>query len=245
VFAERVLGGGPVLGHRIRFLDRRSGGESGEFEAGPWLEIVGVVPDFTLQHDFDAADPELYLPMSLADAPTVLGLAVRIRGGSTPAFAGRLRDVAAAVDPALRLDGLQNAADFERHELQAILFLGLGIAAVTASVLLLSATGIYAMMSFTVARRRKEIGIRTALGARPGRLLAGIFSRAAWQLGIGGLIGSLLGGALLFQTGLRDREAVIVLGGAAVLMLMVGLAAVVGPARRGLGIQPMEALREE
>ncbi|MBA2244157.1 MAG: hypothetical protein H0W11_04320, partial [Gemmatimonadetes bacterium] len=54
------------------------------------------------------------------------------------------------------------------------------------TVLLLSAAGIHALMSLTVTRRRKEVGIRTALGARPGRLLASIFSRAAWQVGLGG-----------------------------------------------------------
>ncbi|CAN5893106.1 hypothetical protein BH23GEM7_BH23GEM7_14830 [soil metagenome] len=100
-------------------------------------------------------------------------------------------------------------------------------------------------MSLTVTRRRKEVGIRTALGARPGRLLASIFSRAAWQVGLGGLVGSALGGALLFLNGLTSWEAAAFLGGVVVLMLTAGLVAAVGPARRGLSIQPMEALREE
>jgi len=60
---------------------------------------------------------------------------------------------------------------------------------VALSVVLLSAAGIYALMSFTVSRRRREIGIRIALGARIGRVLAGIFARAMSQIGIGIVLG--------------------------------------------------------
>ena len=248
MFAERFLGGGPVLGRRVRLLDRRSGGEPGDVEAGPWLEIVGVVPDFAVQlSDFDPADPKLYLPMALARAPTVLNLAVRIRGGSAPAFAGRLRDIAAAVDPALQLHELQSAADVERQARQALLFLALGIAAVTASVLLLSATGIYAMMSFTVARRRREIGIRAALAADPRRILTGVFARASAQLGAGVLSGLVLAAAVdrVVGGGPLEGKGVVLLPVVAALMMAVGLLAALGPARRGLAVQPTEALREE
>lgn len=116
---------------------------------------------------------------------------------------------------------------------------------VLGTVLLLSAAGIHALTSLTVTRRRKEIGVRVALGARPGRLLASIFARAAWQLGLGGLLGALLGGALLVGNGGAGPEAALFLGGVVALMLITGLLAAVGPARRGLGIQPMEALKEE
>jgi ABC-type antimicrobial peptide transport system permease subunit len=112
-------------------------------------------------------------------------------------------------------------------------------------VLLLSAAGIHALMSLTVTRRRREIGIRTALGADSSRLLANIFARAAWQLGLGGLVGSLLGAGLLLGSGAAWREASISLGGVVMLLLTAGLAAAVGPARRGLRIRPMEALKEE
>lgn len=63
------------------------------------------------------------------------------------------------------------------------------LATVTLSVLLLSAAGLYALMSFTVTRRRREIGIRMALGARPGRMLASIFARALWQIAAGVAVG--------------------------------------------------------
>ena len=100
-------------------------------------------------------------------------------------------------------------------------------------------------MSLAVTRRRREIGVRTALGAGPARLLTSIFSRAARQLGLGGLLGSLLGGALLLGGGLDGRRAGILLGAVVLLMLTAGLTATVGPARRALRVQPMAALKEE
>jgi ABC-type antimicrobial peptide transport system permease subunit len=128
-----------------------------------------------------------------------------------------------------------------------LLFLAVVTVAVTSSVLLLSAAGIYAMMSFTVASRRREIGIRSALGAAPGRVLSGIFKRAGAQLGAGALGGLLLAEAVVRAAGesFLDDETALLLPTVAVLMMAIGLLAALGPARRGLAVQPTEALREE
>jgi putative ABC transport system permease protein len=125
-------------------------------------------------------------------------------------------------------------------------YVGWAVAAVTFSVLLLSAAGIYAMTSFTVVRRRREIGIRTALGANPRLLLRGIFARAAAQLGAGVLAGLVLATALdrFAVNALGDRTPVL-LPAVAVLMVIVGLLAALGPARRGLAVPPTDALRED
>jgi ABC-type antimicrobial peptide transport system permease subunit len=113
--------------------------------------------------------------------------------------------------------------------------------------LLLSAAGIYAMMSFTVARRRREIGIRQALGADPRRLLAGIFSRASAQLGLGVLTGLVLAVAVSWAGGsyLLTGRGVALVALAVALMVTIGFVAALGPARRGLAVQPTEALKEE
>ena len=163
------------------------------------------------------------------------------------AFADRLRDVSAAVDPNLQLRRVSSVETVMKQE-QGIMRLIAGtLAAVTLSVIVLSAAGIYALMSFTVARRRKEIGIRAALGADPARILAGIFSRAVGQLAIGATLGMVGALALeqLLQGEMLQGHAAIILPVVALLMTMIGVLAAVGPARRGLRIQPVEALREE
>ena len=118
---------------------------------------------------------------------------------------------------------------------------------VTLSVLLLSAAGMYAFMSFTVNQRRREIGIRAALGAQPQRLLAGILGRALGQVAVGALGGvlvALLIGYYLPVEQMGGWDVPGILPGAAALMIVVGLLAVVGPALRALRVDPTEALRD-
>ena len=122
-----------------------------------------------------------------------------------------------------------------------------GFDLVILSVLLLSTAGIFSLMSFDVTQRRREIGIRSALGANQRRVLAGVMARSVKQLGIGVMVGlSVLAAVppmeLDFGVGVeRDMRLII---GVAVLMVTVGLLAAAGPVRRGLRIQPSEALRE-
>ena len=116
---------------------------------------------------------------------------------------------------------------------------------VSLSVLLLSSAGIYALMSFTVSQRRKEIGIRIALGADRKRIIASIFSRALAQLAVGAVLGVAAGAALNRGGGLMQDSGPVVLPLVALFMMAVGFVAALGPARRGLRIEPTEALREE
>jgi ABC-type antimicrobial peptide transport system permease subunit len=123
----------------------------------------------------------------------------------------------------------------------------LGASLVVVTVLLLSAAGIYAMMSFTVSQRRKEIGIRAAIGADARHILGSIFAKAALQLASGVAVGIVM--ALLIDRA-SDGEMLGLLGLrllpiTALVMVLVGLFATIGPARRGLRIQPTEALRAE
>ena len=172
-------------------------------------------------------------------------LALRVR--SNPAdVTGRLREITAALDPALRVDQVRAMDEIHRQHQEGNYLGASALTAVTLSVLLLSAAGMYALMSFTVNQRRREIGIRSALGAQPRRLLAGIFRRALGQLAAGTAAGVLL--ALLLdhyipaeQAGGWDIPGIV--PAAAAFMLLVGLFATAGPARRGLRVDPTEALR--
>lgn len=245
-FADEVLGGANVVGRRIR--RRGDARDESRDRAGPWLEIVGVVPAFTPPPPFEDVAPKLYRPLHLADAAVTAQLAVRTRPGTPPAaFLGRLRGIARSVDPALRVSELRTAGEADRLLRKGLLSMAIGIVAVTGSVLLLSAAGIYAMMSFTVASRRREIGIRSALGASPRSVLAGVFKRAGLQLGAGVLAGLALAEAVprLGGGSFFAGEGMLTLLPVAAIVLAVGLLSALGPARRGLAIQPIEALREE
>ena len=119
---------------------------------------------------------------------------------------------------------------------------------VAASVLLLSAAGLYALMAFTVAQRRREIGIRSALGAQPGQLMAAVFRRAFWQIAAGaafGMLAAYLVGRYVPIEQIGGWPIPGVLPGAAAFMLLVGVLASLGPARRSLRMDPTEALRSE
>ena len=159
----------------------------------------------------------------------------------------RIRTIAASVDPTLKIEDLASVKEVWNFELRALSIVASAILGVTASVLLLSAAGIYSMMSFTVTSRRREIGIRTALGADARRVLAGIFGRASAQLGAGIILGLIVAAALdtVAGGGMMGGRALILLPTVVAVMSTVGVLAAVGPALRSLAIQPTEALREE
>ncbi|MEW5930817.1 MAG: ABC transporter permease, partial [Gemmatimonadota bacterium] len=207
-FVRRVLDGGSALGRRVRYPAPEPDDEAppGRAEpvaadAGRWYEIVGVVEDLQA----NPLDPELvpaalYYPVAPAQAKGAT-LQVRLRGGDPAAFAPRLRELAVAVDPALRLGTVRTADDLHRQERVATRLIALVLALVLLSVFLLSAAGVYALMSFTVTQRRREIGIRTALGAKPGQVLGSVFSRAAGQIALGLGVGVAAAAALETATG--------------------------------------------
>lgn len=250
-FVRRFFGDAHAIGRRIRpslYEDRWTG------DKRRWLEIVGIVPDFP------AAEPNvargipggsvMYRTVG-PDAIYPVNLSIHVPGAGTARAAARMRQVTAALEPALQLRSVITIAALYDRRKSEWRMIGLVIAIVTASVLLLSAAGIYAMMSVAVTRRRREIGIRAALGANPQRILASIFARSVVQLGAGICVG--LGAALLVD---RFIPSTIILGPVAApvavaipvvaaIMLTVGLFASIGPARRGLRIQPTEALKQE
>ncbi|HEX2189282.1 MAG TPA: ABC transporter permease [Longimicrobiaceae bacterium] len=243
-FAEQVLGGA-ALGRRFRYVRAEDGALPGGTEAGAWYEVVGVVEDFPVELPYRwEGVGTLYHPAAPGRLDPAT-LVVRTRGVAPEGFAARLREVTTALDPTLRLGEVRSVSHQQREEARTRRLLTLGILVAVLSVVLLSAAGIHALMSFTVAQRRREIGIRMALGAHPRRLLASVFARALRQLGAGAALGGLLGSAAIAGGEDGAGQAAGLLLAVAALMLTVGMLAALGPARRGLRIQPMEALRED
>jgi putative ABC transport system permease protein len=247
VFAERFFGGRNPLGRRVRYVGISREAGQGNVALDRWYEIVGVVETTgVLASGSQHPTPRLFHAVSPGGIYPAL-LSVRIRGAKPGTFATRLREVAAQVDPMLQLRDLSTSEDALRREQGLMRMIGVVLSVTMASVLVLSAAGIHALMSFTVARRRREIGIRAALGADPRHLLTGIFARAFVQLGTGAALGMAAAIAIDQASGggLLDGRSLLVLPIVAVAMTGIGLLAAYGPARRGLAIQPTEALRAE
>jgi putative ABC transport system permease protein len=246
MLADRVFGTGNPLGQRIKYVgrSREATEDNQQVPMERWYEIVGVVPDFPV-NQLDSA-PRVYHAASFGDIyPARLG--VRVRAKDPAGFSGALRDVSAAVNPNLQVRNVTTIESAVRQEEGVFRMIGLTVGLVMLSVLTLSGAGIYALMSFTVARRRREIGIRAALGADRNRLLMGIFSRALGQLCAGAVLG-LVGAVGLEQVlegEMFQGYGAVILPLVAVIMMIVGVLSALGPARQGLRIQPIEALRDE
>lgn len=194
----------------------------------------------------------LYLPTAPQDLNNVYML-VHMNGDSL-SIVPRMRSLATAVDPTLRLSEIQRLSEVSDSILWIMrLWIKLTVLQTTIA-LLLSLAGIYAVLSFIVARRTREIGVRVALGAGPRRVILAIFRRPLVQVGIGvgtgGLLVALAAEALMY-TEMANAGSGLSLGLFAQLvaygMLMFGvcLLACIVPTRRALGVEPTEALRAE
>ena len=246
-FVRKVLAGANPIGRRVRYLKSEDAPLLSVGGPGPgdgWNEIVGVVGNlFTNPMDPELVHPAIYHPLAESSGDPVSVL-VRTREDGA-AFAARFRELTMSLDPTVRLR-VSPYIELQRQQIIAVRLILVALGLIIVSVLLLSAAGIYALMSFTVSQRRKEIGIRAAMGADGRQLLLSIFSRAAWQLAAGVAVGVAL--AVLIDVA-SGGEALgsggrAMLPGMAAVMIVVGLLAAIGPARRGLRIEPTEALRE-
>lgn len=240
-FAAEVLGGGNPVGRRVRYPAYGD-------EVMPWHTVVGVVEDFpvgvqvpgvgTTRAMYHVAPPEEWNGGLLT---------IRLRGQTPDAFTPTLRRVAASVDPTLQLSKTGALEVLYGEFTQVGVRFALVIAIVTGSVLLLSAAGIHALMAFTVNQRRREIGIRSALGGPARRILTSVLARAMRQLAFGVAIGLVVAVGLNRLAGgaLMEGSALLLVPATAVFMLAIGLLAARGPALRGVRIQPTEALQAE
>ncbi len=225
-----------------RFSSSDSGGERA------WTEIVGICRD-TQYYDPHEQPKPMYFDL-LRESDDLVGATYMVRTKGRPEdLVPALRRVVARLDPDLPLTDVRTQEEqirevTQQERLMATLSLGFGVLA-----LLLAAVGVYGVLSYSVAERTREIGIRLALGADRGQVQGLVLREAGWLAGVGvvaGLGATLALGsfvrALLF--GVRPADPVALAGAAAVLLLLALLAAWV-PARRAARVEPMVALRHE
>jgi putative ABC transport system permease protein len=236
-FVSEVLNGRNPIGRRIRYAANDDG------EADRWYEIVGLVGPLGI--DIMATEEKAGLYHPLAPGETQPYLAVHV-GGDPAAFTARLRTIAGEVDATAVITDTMPLADVFEGDWYFVGAIVLGGVLLIGILVALAASAIYAMMSFAVTQRTREIGIRAALGADPGRLVLTITRRGAVQLGLGALCGVPL--AIFLFTGLSDgpqqASDLLTLLPGILAVLAIGALACAAPARRALRIPPTEALRD-
>jgi predicted permease len=231
---KRFFGALPALGQRIDMW-------------GAHRTIVGVYADERFHGLAEAASPALYLPSGQAPIPNG-SILVRVEGDPA-AFAPALRRAVREIEPGLVLSGVEPLVETVSQSVAQRRFTMLVLGAFATVALLLAMVGVHGVLSYTVAERNREIGIRMALGAdrdEVGRLIVGQGARLALG-GIGiGVLGSLgvsrLLSALLYGVRPGDPATLVsvalALGGVALLASWL-------PARRAARVDPMVVLREE
>jgi putative ABC transport system permease protein len=211
--------------------------------------IVGVVADERFHGLAEPAPPAVYLP--LAQAPSVNGAHVLLvrAAGDPRAIAGSVRAAVRELDPALAVFGMETLDETLARSVGRRRFLVALLGAFAAVGLLLAATGLAALLSYTVAARRREIGVRLALGAGRPRVLALVIgeglslSAAGLALGVAASLAvSRVLASLLAGVGPSDPATFAVVSG---LVLVVALAATLLPAWRAASIDPATACRAE
>src|SRR3712207_1027832 len=185
-FVEKVLGSRNPIGRRFRFSSK------GEPTTESWYEIVGVVPDLSVSVKGTSYTRTRIYRARLPRQAGPLRVAIHVRG-DPQRFAVRLRELAQATDPALRVidpKPLPLLVDPDSAGLSYGFALLVGL---TGVALMLSLAGVYAVTAFAVARRTREIGVRVALGAQPLQILTTVFKRPFVQMALGIGVGALLG----------------------------------------------------
>jgi predicted permease len=235
-FVDRFFGGRSPIGRRIKVLTSDS----------PGREIVGVVPDLGVSAGDRSQAAGIYVP--LPDRTPFLYLAIR-SAGNPNTTAGPLRKAVAEIDPKADLRGIRLLEDVGREQRSFLSSLTAAMTALGVMALLLSVVSIYALLSFMVTQRTREIGIRVALGARSSQVLATVAGSAFALLGAGAVLGTIAGVMLAgFQSVMLIRMPAAGVTTPAIVIGALALASLTAawvPTRRALSIRPSEALNSD
>ena len=228
-------------------LDRRVGFRSGD--GIQWLRIVGVTPDVHYEEigeETDQSRLNVYIPYGM-DGSRPMALLVRAHG-SPDALVAPVREALSRIGPTFPVYRLMPMPDLRRFTTWEQEFFGSLMAWFAAAALLLACLGIYALISYSVGRRAREIGVRLALGARPGDVIRMLLRETAGVGGTGLLAGLALAVVIarMLAGSLYGVEVspwlfasmAAPLSGALVLATWL-------PARRAARVEPTVALRDE
>jgi predicted permease len=251
-FAKKYFPDGDGIGKHFGFADPTHSGD---------YEIVGIVEDAKYNNARVPAYSTAFLPLlQMVKFNDPVENTVQLRSnlignvelrveGAPPDLASEIRETLAAIDPAITVLGIQTldeqvALNFNQDRLVARLTELFGLLA-----LVLACVGLYGLTSYSVTRRTREIGIRMALGATTGNILAQVLRGALLELGIGlaiGVVAALGGGRLMSSQlyGVKSYDPVVI-GVAAAILTLCAIAAGLVPARRASTIEPSRALRSE
>jgi putative ABC transport system permease protein len=242
-FEQKYWQGQSAVGRRFRFKDDKS-----QKADADWMRVVGVADDVPYgSPGADRAAPFIYNPISPKSASSVSVVAVRVRKGVDPSVA--LQQIVKSIDSHLAPPPVTtvDAALASTVATQRFTMILLTVFAVVA--VLLSAIGLYGVISYVVTQRTREIGIRVALGASPANVAAAIVARGLALSVVGlalGLFGSIWGSALiktaLFGVTGTDATSYAIAG---VTLLAVSVVACFIPMRRAMRVDPAIAMRGE
>lgn len=239
-FARKYFPGEDVIGKRIQ-----PGAHSGE---GPRMrEIVGMVGDAKQAPLGADSDPVYYFPYK--QLPWGIGTAVLRTVVPPLGVESAARAALARLDRQAPMHQVRTGDELSAEAFASMRFLTLLMGTFATVALLLTGTGLYGVLSYAVARRRGEIGVRMALGAGRKEVLGLVFRHAMRLVSAGVILGSAIavaGGRLLKTPmyGVQSGDPVILAGACAVLVI-IGMAAAYAPAARAASVDPIEALRSE
>ena len=237
-FAHRYFPGEDPIGKRLVF----------GFQEPVAREIVGVVGDVKRDGLALPSQPEMYVPFA-QDPWWAAYAVVRTSGGDPARLSSAMRADVQAVDPTLPIESVAPMRSFIDDSVAQPRFRTTLLGLFGAAALLLAVLGIYGVISYSVGRRTREVGIRLALGAAPADVLRMVLAEGLAVVGLGlalGLVGAFLAtrslSSLLFEVSRLDAGS---WAGVAALLLLAGLAASWLPARRATRVDPVSALRAE
>ncbi|HYV06657.1 MAG TPA: FtsX-like permease family protein, partial [Blastocatellia bacterium] len=236
-FVRRFFQGDEVVGKRVSFRGAQ----------GPWSEIVGVVRDGKYRTIGEAPRPTAYVPLAQNHET---GMALHVRALGDPAsLAGAVRRQVQELDQNLPVTNLRPLSDVLASSLFAARMGAVLLAVFGLLALVLAAVGLYGVMSYTVARRTREIGIRMALGAQRSNVLRLVLREGMVLVGGGVVAGLVVAAAVTrllesFLYGVSPLDAAT-FAAIPVVLGLVALLATYLPARRATRVDPMIALRYE